>query len=110
MRLRASLFVSLICVFAMSVPALAKTLSTHIELDHQTKLLNLDLKPGHYRLVINEANGKVKVMRDYKVVGWVKGDWVKLKRKSRYSEILMTHHDIQEVRFAGKKQAVKFAA
>ena len=110
MRLRVSLLVSLACLFAMSAPALAKTVSTSIDLSHQTKLLNLELKPGHYRFVANEANGKVKVTRNSKVIARVKGELVNLKRKSYYSEILMNHHDIQEVRFAGKKQAVKFAA
>lgn len=110
MRLRVSLLVSLACLFAMASPALAKTLSTHIQLNHETKLLNLELKPGHYRLIANTTNDQVKVMRNYKLVGRVKGRWVRLKRKSFYSEILMTHHDIQEVRFAGKKRAVKFAS
>ncbi len=110
MRLRVSLLVSAACLFAMAAPAFAKTLSTHIDLDHETKLLNLELKPGHYRLIANEANGQVKVMRNYQLIGRVKGKWVKLNKKSYYSEIVMTHHDIQEVRFSGKKEAVKFAS
>ena len=108
MRLRVSLLVSAACLFAMAAPALAKTLSTHVEVDHETKLLNLELKPGNYRLIANEANGQVKVMRNYELVGRVKGKWVKLNQKSNYSEVLMTHHVIQEVRFSGKKEAVKF--
>jgi hypothetical protein len=110
MRLRVSLLVSAFCLFAMAAPALAKTLSTHIRLGHETKLLNLELKPGRYRFVANEANGQVKVMQDYKLVGRVQGKWVKLNRKSYYSEVLMTRHDIQEIRFSGKKEAVKFAS
>lgn len=110
MRLRVSLLVMAACLFAMAAPALAKTLSTSIDLDHETKLLNLELKPGNYRLVANEATGQVKVLRNYNVVGKVDGKWIKLNKKSQYSEILMTHHDIQEVRFSGKKMAVKFAS
>jgi hypothetical protein len=110
MRLRASLLVTAACLFAMAAPALAKTLSTHVDLDHETKLLNLELKPGNYRLVANEATGQVKVLRNYNLVGKVDGKWIKLNKKSEYSEIVMTHHDIQEVRFSGKKMAVKFAS
>lgn len=110
MRLRVSFLVALACVFAMTAPAMAKTVSTRIQITQEAKLLNLKLKPGNYRFVANTANNQVKVIRNYKVIGRVKGEWVKLHRKSRYTEILMTHHVIQEVRFAGKVRAVKFAA
>jgi hypothetical protein len=110
MRLRVSLLISAAFLFAMAAPAMAKTLSTHVDLDHETKLLNLELKPGHYRFVANEANGQVKVIRNYQVVGTVKGKWVKLNKRSYYNEIVTTHHEIQEIYFSGKKEAVKFAS
>ncbi|MDE3135378.1 MAG: hypothetical protein KGL59_02285 [Acidobacteriota bacterium] len=110
MRLRVSLLVSLACLFAMAAPALAKTLSTHVDLYHQSKILKLELKPGRYRFVANEASGQVKVIRNYKVIGTVKGRWVKLNKKSYYSEIVSSHNDIQEIYFSGKKEAVKFAS
>ena len=110
MRLRVSSLSILCCFLAMSAPAWAKTLSTHIDIDHVTKLANLDLKPGRYRLVADEANGQLKVFRDGKLVGEAKGEWVKLNRKSEYSEILMTRHVIQEVRFSGKNEAVKISS
>jgi hypothetical protein len=52
----------------------------------------------------------VNVLQGGKVVAHVKGQWVNLHKKSRYGEVLSTRRDIQEVRFAGQKQAIKFPA
>ena len=110
MRFRVSLLLLAASMVAFAAPVWASNLSTHVQIDHVTKLLNVQLKPGKYRLVANETNGQVKVEHRYKVIARVKGQWVNLKKKSHYSEVLMDNHDIQEVRFAGKKKAVKFAA
>lgn len=110
MRLRVSFLLVLACLLGMSAPVWAKSLSTKMQIGHTTKLVNVELKPGQYRFSANRSTGQVKVERNYKLVAKVKGRWVKLKQKAQYTEILMTNHDIQEIRFAGKKKAVKFAA
>ena len=109
MRLRVSAFVALACLFAMTAPALAKTLSAPVDLSQTTKLLNLELKPGHYLLVANTESGQVEVIQGRKVVGQVKGQLVNLKSKSDYSEVLIDNNTIEEIHFAGKKQAVRFS-
>ncbi len=110
MRLRVSLLLVALSLFGMSAPAWAGTLSTQIDLIHAAKLANLNLKPGKYRLTANESNGQVKVEHHYRLIGRVKGNWVKLHNKPQYTEMLMTNHKIQEIRFAGKIKAVKFSA
>ncbi len=111
MRIRVfALLLSLACLFTLSAPVWASNVSTSIYLLHQTKIQNVNLKPGNYRLVVNNSNGKVKVERHYHVVARVSGKWVNLPKKSSQSEVLMDNHIIQEVRFAGKKRAVKFVS
>ncbi len=110
MRLRVSILLVLACLLGMSAPVWAESFATKMQLGHITKLENVKLKPGQYRFLANPSTGQVKVERHYKLVAKVKGQWVKLKKKSQYTEILMTNHNIQEIRFAGKNKAVKFAA
>ncbi len=111
MRIRASvLLLSLAGLLAVSAPAWASNVSTSIYLLHQSKLQSVNLKPGSYRFVVNEATGKVKVERHYRVVARVTGKLVNLPKKSSQSEVLLDNHTIQEVRFAGKKRAVKFVS
>jgi hypothetical protein len=110
MRIRFSFLPVAACLLGMAMPVWASTLSTKVQFNHATKLVNVNLKPGQYRLLANESTGQVKVERNYKVVARVEGKWVKLGRKSQYSEVLSTNHRVQEIRFAGKKKAVKFSA
>jgi hypothetical protein len=110
MRLRVSFFLLAACLLGLSMPVFASTVSTQMQFGHVTKLANVNLKPGNYRFVANESTGEVKVERSYRVVARVKGKWVKLGKKSQYSEVLLTNHKIQEIRFGGKKRAVKFSS
>jgi hypothetical protein len=109
MRLRVYVCVALACLFAMTAPALAKTLSAPVDLNQTTKLLNLELKPGHYVLVANMESGQVDVIQGHKVVGHVKGQLVNLKSKSNYSEVVIDSNTIEEIDFAGKAEAVRFS-
>jgi hypothetical protein len=110
MRSRAFYFVSVLCLLAISAPAWARDLSSKFEFDHLTKIADTNLKPGTYRFVSNESTGETNVLRNGKVIAHVKGQWVSLKDKSEYSEVLSTRHDIQEVRFAGRNRALKFGS
>lgn len=108
MRTRVSFLVTTACLLALSAPAWAGRLSTTVEIDHATRIATARLKPGNYQLEANENTGQVKVLRDGRLVAHVKGKWVNLNRKSEYSEMLTDNHRVQEVRFAGKKKAIKF--
>jgi hypothetical protein len=110
MRLRVSFLITAACLLTLSAPAWARRLSTKIEIDHTTRIASAQLKPGNYRLVADEGTGQVKVLRNGRLVAQVEGKWVSLNRKSEYSEMLTENHKVQEVRFAGKKKAIKFAS
>lgn len=108
MRIRTSLFVAVLCMLALSSPAWAKNLSFHTRFNHLTKIATASLKPGQYRLVADESTGRMNVVRYGKVVAQVKGQWVNLKKKSQYSEVMSNRYHVQEVRFAGHSRALKF--
>ncbi|HVB98688.1 MAG TPA: hypothetical protein VNJ12_05060 [Candidatus Dormibacteraeota bacterium] len=108
MRIRMPFFLCLLCALAMSAPAWAKDLSTHFEFDQLTRIGSTQLKPGQYRFIADESTGQLRVMRNGKIVVEVKGQWIDLKDKSEYSEVMSTRNDIQEVLFAGKMKAIKF--
>lgn len=110
MRIRVSLFAAAVCVVAVSAPVWAKQLSTRLDLTHSTKLASAMLKPGQYRIEANESTGQVKVLKNYKVIAQVKGQWITTPKKAQYNEVLMNHNDIQEVTFAGKDKELKFAS
>ena len=110
MRIRASLLLCVLCSLAMSAPAWAKVLSNRFEFDQATAISGNHLKAGKYRFLANESTGLVKVMRNGKLVAKVKGQWVNLKDKSQYNEVMSKRNNIQEVRFAGKTRAIKFPA
>jgi hypothetical protein len=109
-RSRAFYFVSVLCLLAISAPSWAKYLSSKFEFAHLTKIAGTNLKPGTYRFVANVSTGETNVLRNGKVVVHVKGQWVDLKEKSTYNEVLSTGHDIQEVRFAGRNRTLKFGS
>jgi hypothetical protein len=108
MRLRASFLVTAACLLALSAPAWARRLSSNFDISHATRIVSVQLKPGHYHVVADESTGQVKVLRNDRLVAQVKGKWVTLERKPEYSEMLTDNHDIQEFLFAGKKKAIKF--
>ncbi len=108
MRIRTSLLFSVLCALALSAPAWAKDLSTSFEFDQATVIAGTHLKAGQYRFVVSESTGQMKVLRGGRIVAQVKGQWVDLKDKSQYNEVMSNHNDIQEVRFQGKNRAIKF--
>lgn len=110
MRFRLSFFALVACLLALSTPVWASALSAKIYLGHSARVGATDLKPGNYRVSANESTGQVKWMRNDRLVAKVKGKWVKLGKKSQYTEMLSDNHIVQEVRFAGKKRAIKFSS
>lgn len=108
MRLRVSFLLVLACMLGMSTAVWARTISANLEVSQSTKLMNVELKPGQYRLVANESTGEVQVVCQHKVVAKVKGQWVKLSQKAEYTAVLTTDHSIKEINFAGKDKAIKF--
>ncbi|HVB35415.1 MAG TPA: hypothetical protein VNJ52_13735 [Patescibacteria group bacterium] len=110
MRFRVSFLLTALGMLAISAPAWARNISTHFDFAQTTKVVSTQLKPGHYRFVVNESTGQVRVLLHGKVVAQVKGQWVNLKTKSPYNETLSTRHNLQEVRFAGRSKALKFPA
>lgn len=109
MRLFALLF-SVACLLTLSAPVWASSLSTSFTLLQQTKIQNVNLKPGDYRLVVDESSGKVKIESRHQVVAHVNGKWVTLSEKASESEVLTNNNTIQEVTFAGKNRALKFGS
>lgn len=95
---------------ALTLPLWAKRLTAEIDLDKPAKLGTVELAPGHYQLVADEATGLVKVIRNGKTVAEVKGEWFKMERKPSYTETLMTENNIQEIHFAGQLQAIRFSS
>lgn len=110
MRFRPSFFAAVCCMFALSTPVWASQLSASIYLGHSTRVGTNELKPGNYHMSANESSGQVKWMRNDRLVAQVKGKWVTLNKKSQYTEMLSNNHVVQEVRFAGKRMAIKFSS
>lgn len=111
MRLRVSaLLLSVACLFVLSAPVWASNVSIDITLVSQTKIQNVNLKPGDYRLVVDESTGEVKIESHYKVVARVNGKWVTLPKEATESEVLTDNNTILEVTFAGKNRALKLGS
>ncbi len=112
MRLRVSSLLVVACMFGLSAPVWASSLSMRTWFSHKTKVANVWLKPGRYRFIANTSTSQVKVESrgTGRVIARVKGDFVNLAKKSHYAEVLSTNHVVQEIRFNGKEQAVKFAS
>ena len=111
MRVRVSaLLLSVACLFALSASVWASNLSIDITLVQPTKIQNVNLKPGDYRLVADESNGKVKIESHHQVVASVNGKWVTLPKEASESEVLTNNNTIQEVTFAGKNRVLKFGS
>jgi len=111
MRVRVSaLLLSVACLFTLSASVWASSLSTSFTLLQQTKIQNINLKPGDYRLVVDESSGKVKIESHHQVVASVNGTWVTLPKEATESEVLTNNNTIQEVTFAGKNRALKFGS
>lgn len=108
MRVRVSFLAAMVCLLGISVPVFGKTLSAKMEVTQATKIANVQLKPGQYRFVADSSNGQVKVERQYKVVAKVKGEIVKLNKKSDMNEVLTNNNVITEIHFAGTNEAIKF--
>ena len=111
MRMRVSaLLLSVACLFALSAPVWATSVSVSFTLLSQTKIQNINLKPGAYRLVVDESNGAARIESHYKVVATVNGKWVTLSKEATESEVLTDNNAIQEVTFAGRNRALKFGS
>lgn len=108
MRVRVSFLAAMVCLLGISMPAFARTLSASLVVSQTTKIANVQLKPGQYRFVADSSTGQVKVERQYKVVAKVKGEVVKLNKKSNMNEVLTDNNNITEIHFAGTNEAIKF--
>lgn len=111
MSLRMSWLLVAICLLGLSAPALARNLSAKMWVGEATKVANVQLRAGEYRFVANPTTGEVNVENDYgKVVANVKGDVVKLPEKAQQNQLIINGGEVQEIQFAGQKEAIKLGS
>ncbi len=103
---RLSVFVALLLVLALTVPALANTVRTTITLISPVKLAGTRLKPGDYELVADEA--KVTVKHNGKIVCECKAEWAEAKSKTQATSLILDGDEVREIRFGGKTRYLLF--
>jgi hypothetical protein len=108
MRVYTKVCVSLLAAIAFAIPAWAShKMSTRLTLDNPAKIGNTTLKPGSYRLVVNSGQNDVRVMHHGRLLATVPGQWVNLKNKSPYTDVVINKNQVKEIDFSGKTQAVR---
>ena len=96
----------LLAVLALAMPALAKPYRTTLDVTQKTKIGNLALVPGEYRLIANDTSATV--MKGRKVLGEVKCHWIESAHKTPTDEIIYKGDRLIEVRPGGKTRVLEF--
>ncbi len=107
---RAMLTAAVILLF--SIPAMARADKGRMDTtkwmaDQETKIGNIDLKPGDYEFRSEESGNQLQVLHDGKMVGEVSCHWVQLPKKPADSEVLTDNNQITQVTFAGRAEAAQ---
>jgi|SRR5580704_6218714 hypothetical protein len=108
MRIRAKYLLAGLGVAILSLPALAHTESTGMNLTETTTIGSTQLNPGDYEFKLKDGASKVEVEQNGHVVAEVPCQRIQLSRKSLNSQVVITENKITEIDFSGKTEALQF--
>jgi hypothetical protein len=101
-----------LAAFAFSLIALpvwaAHSDSFSWELKEPTTIGSAQVKPGNYLFRAEEGQSELQIVQDGKVIVRVPCRWTPLMSKAAYSEVHTLDHQIIQVQFAGRKEAIQF--
>ena len=112
MKSHARHYLGVLSVLILTMPAWAGSNSFHkdstdYDVIQVTMIGNTQLQPGHYTIKATETEKQFEVLKDGKVVATVPCQWVRLPKKARETEVLSTSNQVNEVKFGGRKEALK---
>jgi hypothetical protein len=92
---------------AARTPKNSKTIVTDMDLLNPTSLGGKPLKPGSYKIRVDES--KVTVEQGGKMVAEAAVQWKDGTSKAQYSSFVTDDHGVTEIHFSGKTQYVEIA-
>jgi len=113
MRRHARYCVGLLGILMLTAPAWSSgskhTDSMTLDVDQATTIGNTQLMPGHYTLKADESQNQLDVIHEGKTIATIPGQWVSLDQKADSSEVESENNRITEVKFQGRKEALKIS-
>ena len=106
MRIRFAFLLTALSVLALAAPAWANQLSADVQLNQTVKVQGTVLPPGTYRVIASDLNNRVMFMRDRRVVAEFPARWINLEQKAKYTALVRTEDEVQEIHFGGEALAV----
>lgn len=78
------------------------------ELHETTTIGSAQVKPGNYLFRAVEGQSELQIIQDGKVIAKVPCGWTHLMKKAPQSEIQILNHQMIQVQFAGRREAIQF--
>jgi hypothetical protein len=93
----------------ISLPVWAAHLdSMSWELHETTTIGSAQVEPGNYLFRAEEGQSELQIIQDGKVIAKVPCGWTHLMKKATESEIQILNHQMIQVQFAGRSEAIQF--
>jgi hypothetical protein len=93
----------------ISLPVWAAHLdSMSWELHETTTIGSAQVEPGNYLFRAEEGQSELQIIQDGKVIAKVPCGWTHLMKKANESEIQILNHQMIQVQFAGRREAIQF--
>ena len=110
MRIRAKHCLTALSLIAfMALPVWAHTDSAQLTVLNHATIAGKQLKPGTYKLEVDPDQTQMKVVntQTYRTVAEVPVHWVQVKKAPNNTQVILNGHQVQEIEFSGKTQAVR---
>jgi hypothetical protein len=93
----------------LALPVWAHTDSAQLTVLNEATIGGTQLKPGTYKLEVkpNETQMKVVDTSTDRTVAQVPVHWVRVNNPPANTQVLLNKHQVQEIEFSGKTQAVR---
>lgn len=108
MRNRLWSLLAVASLVALALPAwAAHTDKAMLSLDQTATIGTMQLAPGNYQLEAVPGSSQLAVLRNGERVGTQPCHWFRLQAKPSQTEVFLTRHRVEQVRFRGKWMAVR---
>jgi hypothetical protein len=110
MRIHVNHYLTVLSLIAfLALPVWAHTDSAQLTVLNATTIGGRQLKPGTYKLEVKPDQTQMKVVNTstHRTVAEVPVHWVHVNNPPDYTQVILNKHQVQEVVFSGKTQAVR---
>jgi hypothetical protein len=90
-----------------AVPALARTDSSHFQIDQPTQIGQTQLQPGDYEIRADEGGNSLDILQNDHKVAEVPCHWVELTKKANDNQLATQNHKVTQIEFAGRTEAIQ---